>query len=599
MLDDRAGAPCGAFAHRRLAIIDLSPSGHQPMTSADGQWAITFNGEIFNYAALRDWLAGEGVTFRGSSDTEVLLEGWARFGRAMLPRLRGMFAFVLWDRVHAKAYFVRDRFGIKPLYVAMHDGGLAFASEVRAILASGLVAPELSPDAVASYLANGSVQEPLTLVHGIRSLPAGSVTEATVGKGRVTLSHSDIYATPLEPRDGEPVKDGRQAAVLVRAALKDSVEHHLVADVPVAMFLSGGIDSSALVALAAEGGRQLETFTVVFDEEEFSELAPARAVAQRFGTRHHVIPLSGEDLLRALPEALRAMDQPSMDGLNTYVVSRAVRERDIKVVLSGLGGDELFAGYPSFTRARRLARMGAALGPLRRPAATIAARVGGRRAAKLAMMLRDRSVARGAYTASRALFASDELRALAGRRAPEAVEPPPAGLSMLQQVSWYELTGYMRSTLLRDSDVFSMAHALELRVPFLDPAVAAASVGIDDSLKLARGRSKPILVESVRDLLPREVWDRPKRGFALPFERWMRGPLRDTVASVFAGEGLSRLGIDAGEARAVWTGFLDGKRYNWSRPWAIFTLARWAEQHDVSLDSEAAGASPVPVLAAR
>jgi asparagine synthase (glutamine-hydrolysing) len=594
-----SGVPRGALGHRRLAIIDLSPSGHQPMHSGDGRYSIVFNGEIYNYRSLRDSLAGEGVQFRSTSDTEVILEGWARHGEAFLRRLRGMFAFVLWDRREERAVLARDPFGIKPLYLAEREGALFFSSEVRALLSAGAVAPRLSRAGVASYLSLGSVREPGSVVEGVRSLPAGTVLEARVdaaGNARVSTPR-EYGPSPLAPVAARE-RDPARAARVVRAALRDSVAHHLVSDVPIGVFLSGGIDSSVVAALAAESATEpLETFTITFDERAFDEAAPAAAVAQRFGTRHQEIPLSGEEMLASLPAAFGAMDLPSMDGLNTYAVSRAVRRRGLKVVLSGLGGDELFAGYPSFRRARALAALWSPSAPLRLLLGAAAARAGGVRAEKLAMLLRDRSPAMASYAASRALFGREGVRELAGIVPERDSRRPPAGLTTLQQVSWLELTGYMRDTLLRDSDVFSMAHGLELRVPFVDVEVARAAASVDDAVKLRGRRSKPLLVAAVADLLPREVWDRPKQGFTLPFAVWLRGPLRAEVEAELHGDATRAAGLDPAAVRRLWGSFVAG-RVSWSRPWAVYTLLRWVRENELSVgEPMSTGAPPLVALA--
>ena len=591
------GDELGAFDHRRLAIIDLSPGGHQPMSIDGGRLTIVFNGEIYNYRELRQELQREGAEFRTGSDTEVILVGWARHGRDFLARLRGMFALALWDARERRGWVARDPFGIKPLYWTEQAGTLLFASEIRALLASGLVPRVLSRAAVASYLATGSVSEPLTIVEDVRMLPAGTVAEVRVERGRATLGAPDAYGPPALRPAVERIDDPAVAARHVRAALRDSVAHHLIADVPVGLFLSGGIDSSAVVALASEvSSGPVSTFTIVFEEQEYSEETQAAAVAKRFRTDHHAIPMRGVDLLASLPAAFAAMDQPSLDGLNTFAVSDAVRRTGLKVVLSGLGGDELFAGYPSFRRADSLGGLWDVTAPVRGALGALAERASGTRTEKFAMLMRGPSPAQGAYRASRALFGERTVQRLTGQLADDGLMPPPPGLTLLQQVSWYETTGYMRNTLLRDSDVFSMAHALELRVPFVDRVVADASFACADALKLRNGASKPLLLSAVEDLLPREVWDRPKRGFTLPFSVWMQGPLAAAIDGELRTDALARVGLETTEARAVWSSFRAGDGMTWSRPWALYTLARWAREHDMSIGP---ATSRVPVEATR
>ena len=584
-LRDERGDVAGAVGHRRLAVIDLSDTGCQPMITPDERYSIVFNGEIYNFRALREELERSGATFRGTSDTEVILAGWRAVGPRFAERLRGMFAFALWDRETSTGWLVRDPLGIKPLYIARTGGSLLFGSEVRAILASGLVAPVVSPVAVDGFLAYGSVPEPHSIIEGVEALPAGAVMRVRATTSRATVE-TEFITDPFAVRPASLETDPHAAAMLVRDALRDSVAHHLVADVPVALFLSGGIDSSAVAAFAAEASSaRLDGFTVVFDEAQFDESAPARAVAKRFGFRHREIPLAANDLLSALPAAFDAMDQPSLDGLNTFVVSRAVREAGTKVVLSGLGGDEMFAGYPSFRRAARAQRL---WGMLPRPARALAARMldaGSARFQKAALLLDADDPARGAYLASRTLFTAKARRALAGGRDRHAeASSAPSGLTLLQRVSWYELTGYMRDTLLRDSDVLSMSHHLELRVPFVDRRVLEASLSVADSVKLHAAINKPLIVAAMGDLMPREVWDRPKQGFTLPFAPWMRGPLRDEIASaMLSPERMARIGIDPEAARGIWTRFLAGSpEVTWSRPWALYTLVRWAERLDAA-----------------
>lgn len=581
----------GSFGHRRLAIIDLSSAGHQPMYSHDRKLCITFNGEIYNFAELKAELEHDGVAFVSGCDTEVLLQGWARHGVAFLTRLRGMFAFGLWDAERNEGYLVRDAFGIKPLYFTERDGEVLFASEVRALLASGLVERQLSTQAVASYLASGSVAEPLTIIERINAIPAGSV--ATV----VRTPHGFRVGAPARFRyvfegEDDPAIAPQSHVHRIRNALRESVGYHLVSDVPVALFLSGGIDSSAVAGLASEvSDVRLDSFTVTFAESDFSEAAPAREAARQFKTRHHEILLSGKDLLDALPAVFASMDQPSMDGLNTFVVSRAVRSFGIKVVLSGLGGDELFAGYPSFHRARVISPLWKLPRSLRGAGAIGVAPWNDIRADRVKALLADRLASHAAYRASRTLFADRRVASLLpgaslnGSATQQSETTDLDRLSLLQQVSLFELTGYMRNTLLRDSDVFSMAHALELRVPFVDIRVAAVARAAADALKIRKGESKPLLVDAVRDLLPPGSVDRPKRGFTLPFETWMRGDMFSEVNFVLSGTQPRKTGLDEVEVRRVWDDFQRRRPgMNWSRPWALYTLIRWADHNRISVE---------------
>jgi asparagine synthase (glutamine-hydrolysing) len=600
-LDGPRGMTRGVFGNRRLAILDLSAAGHQPMSYAAGRYLITYNGEIYNYRELRDELARDGLEFSTSGDTEVILAGWARWGARVLPRLRGMFAFAIWDRDEERAYLARDAFGIKPLYFAESDGAVLFASEVRALLASEQIDRSLCPTAVATYLATGSVAEPWTIIESVLALGAGSLVAIDCSRGAAVLGRAEQFASPFASRevlatDRKPtgerqMKEGRAGmARELRRVLRDSVSHHLISDVPVALFLSGGLDSSSVVALASEVSRtRLDSFTVTFDEPDHSEAVPARIVAEKFGTRHHEIALSGQSLLDALPEAFAAMDQPSLDGLNTYVVSGAVRAHDIKVVLSGLGGDELFGGYPSFRRASAIAPLWRLPGTLRRLSAAAAGFSSDPRLDRISTLLHSPHPGRAAYLASRTLFGRNQVRMLTGSADNVASEPTATSgrdderLTLLQQVSLYETTGYMRNTLLRDSDVFSMAHSLELRVPFVDREVARVAMLLPDSVKLRRGASKPILFEAMEDLLPASLRTRPKQGFTLPFERWMRRELFREVDARLTSALIERVGLNAAAARQVWSEFQDGARgMSWSRPWALYTLVRWAEQHSVA-----------------
>ena len=349
------------LGHRRLAIIDLDARATQPMESADGRYLIVFNGEIYNFRDLRRELEADGVAFRTTSDTEVLLALFARDGERMLPRLRGMFAFAIWDTQARELFLARDPYGIKPLYYARTTEGLIFASQVKALLASRLVSTEREPAGLAGFFLWGSVPEPWTLFRGMFALPAGHWLKVRAGVPDTPQSWHDIR-THWQREQCEIPRD--ELKECVRQAVADSVRAHLVADVPVSVFLSGGIDSSVLAALASEMGARIEGITIGF--EEFSghhqdEVPVAAEIAAHYGLTHHVRRVSRAEFDEDIPRILQAMDQPSIDGVNTWFASKAVAERGYKVVLSGLGGDELFCGYPSFQQVPKAAALGRAI----------------------------------------------------------------------------------------------------------------------------------------------------------------------------------------------------------------------------------------------
>ncbi|MBI2357861.1 MAG: asparagine synthase (glutamine-hydrolyzing), partial [Deltaproteobacteria bacterium] len=491
-----------------------------------------------------------------------------------------------------KLFLARDLTGIKPLYYYTANRVFLFSSELRAILDSHLDSRRLSPEGLASYLECGSVQTPWTIIEGVRSLEPGHymvVEPEVTGLSIKKLSYvgEAFSGTPVPG-----VSDRRQAVELLRELLAESVCLHLTSDVPLGVFLSGGIDSSALVALMSEvSAARPKSFSVVFAEREFSESSYSRLVAKKFNTEHQEIRLSEGELPSLLPEALAAMDQPTMDGINTYVISKCVKEAGVTVALSGLGGDELFGGYPSFRRVKcfkaisRLPRM------LRKvvSAAGRAAINGSVSERKFWEMVGGDGSPETTYRVSRQLFSLDEARHLMRSRS-----APFAGASCdhslngdpINAVSLYELQGYMANTLLRDTDCMSMARALEVRVPFLDTKVISFVLGLPGAWKIDGRRPKPLLLDALRDLLPEEIWRRPKMGFTFPFERWMRGRLKPEIEGVLASGAstIAALGIDPGETARVWRAFAKKPQsVGWTRPWALYVLLRWCELHRVIL----------------
>ncbi|HYY90158.1 MAG TPA: asparagine synthase (glutamine-hydrolyzing) [Chloroflexota bacterium] len=590
-------SPVVVLGHTRLAILDLSSAGRQPMHSAGRRHAITYNGEIYNFRAVAARFPN--ASWRTRADTEVLLQAYAAWGRACVEELRGMFAFAIWDADRQELFLARDRLGIKPLYYARTDGGaFVFASEIRALLASGVLRPRIDPLALAQYLTYQSVPAPRTLVEGVRSLPPGCwLSVDATGQVREERYWDLLGGVGSRVEATTLAESRRQVADLLR----QSVALHLVSDVPVGAFLSGGIDSTAVVALMREAGVVPRTFSVVFDEVAYDERAHARTVAKRFETDHTEIRLRERDLLDQIPDALDAMDQPTGDGINTYVVARAVRAAGITVALSGLGGDELFAGYPSFARLRRSATLFRAWGnvpPALRQVASHGVRVLGRSsvaASKAAAMAASDGRLAHLYPLLRQVLSLSQRQALLAQEWSEAArtEPDPyvrlldealgrrPAVSLLTAISFAEARTYMHDLLLRDTDQMSMAHSLEVRVPLLDHCLVEYVMRLPDARKQPAGLPKRLLVESLDGLLPESVVRRPKQGFALPFDPWLRGPLRQFCAERLGPEGLGGRGIFRPEALwAFWTAFLARRPdTTWSRVWVLVALEAWLDRN--------------------
>ena len=535
--DERVG-----FGHRRLTIIDLSERGAQPMTSDDGKLVVTFNGEIYNYRQLRASLEARGRAFRTQTDTEVLLHLYAEKGEAMVHDLRGMFAFGLWDAEKSALLLARDPYGIKPLYYADDGWTLRFASQVKALLAGGKISRDPEPAGWAGFALFGSVPEPFTTYQEIRALPAGStlwVDRVGTHQTKQYFSIADTYCKAEAA--SSPLNDESQEHD-AREALLDSVRHHLVADVAVGAFLSSGIDSGALVGLMRDAGQQeIQTVTVAFEEfrgTREDEAPIAADVASRYGTRHTTRVVTEQEFRNDLPRILEAMDQPTIDGLNTWFVSKAARELGLKVAISGLGGDELFGGYSSFRDVplwvRTLAIPGRipGLGELTQRVLTSAFPQSVN--PKAAGLLKYGGNYAGAYFLRRGIFMPWELQAVIGpeiarlglrrlnpiRHIETQLKPKPR--TSFGRIAVLESSLYMRNQLLRDTDWASMAHSLEVRVPLVDSKLVSqlGSITVKN-----RSGSKHLLANTPRVPLPRNVIERPKTGFGTPIQTWLQ---RDT-----------------------------------------------------------------------
>jgi asparagine synthase (glutamine-hydrolysing) len=528
------------MGHRRLAIIDLSDAGAQPMSSADGRLVIVFNGEIYNYRELRERLEKSGRRFVSHSDTEVLLQLFDEKGPEMLGELRGMFAFILWDEKRRRMLLARDPYGIKPLYYADDGATCRAASQVKAIVSTGRVSRQFDPAAAAGFFLRGTVPEPFTTYRAIKALPAGSyvwITETGAGEPTRYFSIAAALREAVENAGSFSEEQRREA---VHDAVLESVGYHLVADVPVGAFLSAGIDSSAVVALAREAGAiDLQTLTLRFEEYRgrHNDEAPLAAlVARRYGVRHAIQELTLPQFRAELPRIFTAMDQPTVDGLNSYFISKAAADFGLKVAMSGTGGDELFGGYTSFRDIPRWMPITTVLsrvpllgqGVYRLNAAL--ARRNRHVSPKMGEIIRYGASWAGAYLVKRGRFLAEELPQVLGAEIAdeglkrlnliglieEAVTPDPG--NPFARVAALESSLYLRNQLLRDMDWASMAHSLEVRVPLVDAhllrRIAPALVG-------RRERGKQLLASAPRPPLPDEVRTRRKTGFTLPIKEWL------------------------------------------------------------------------------
>ena len=567
------------LGNTRLAIIDPSAAGHQPMNDPkNGNW-ITYNGEVYNFKDLRREI--DGVRWFSNTDTEVVLRAYRKWGIDAFRRMRGMFALAIWDTEKQELVLARDALGIKPLYYHVATNKFVFASELRALLASEFVPRRLSADGVDSFLSSGSVASPLTLVDGIKQLLPGHCLHVKADEaGKIALIETEFTVS-----NGEHTESSRDEAVArLRSELEESVRLHLVSDVPLGVFLSGGMDSSALVALMHRINERPKTFSVVFDESTFTEAPFSRAVAERFNTDHTEIRLSSDRLIQVLPDAIAAIDQPTMDGINTFVVSKAVKDAGITVALSGLGGDELFAGYPSFRRAARLAGISFTSKRVLRAAAGVGkvASNASVRHHKFWQLANSDGRPEDVYRISRQLFSTESVLQITGRKIDvDAKNGNHNSRDVINTISTLELKGYMTNTLLRDTDAMSMAHSLEVRVPFVDAQVVDYVLLLPGEWKLSAKNlaPKPLLAEAVSDLLPRDFLARPKMGFTLPFEKWLQRNLRAEVSSVLEDSPrLSAAGLNVQAVQKIWRNFLEKPRaVGWSRPWSLYVLAKWCE----------------------
>ena len=612
-------APPVGIGMTRLSIIDLA-GGRQPVWNEAGTVAAVFNGEIYNFIALRRQLESLGHVFGTRSDSEVIVHAYEEWGDDFPAQLRGMFAIAVMEcpqrrgGIVSRILLVRDRLGIKPLYYAHQDGLLAFASELRALIAAGIAHAHPSAEALSSYLLFGSVGEPNTLVEGASSLPPGHFLEIRPQQSSPNFEPRQYWHPELAAKSVHSRTNARNSnSWLLRSLLKDTLREHLIADVPVGVFLSGGIDSTALAALASRERAGIKSFTVAFPEQEFSEADFARRTAYRLGTDHCEFLLSGEETLERLDEAVGSLDQPSMDGINTHFVSWAARQAGLKVALSGLGGDELFGGYPTFKTVPRIAALLKIAEFIPRPVRQAVGTgiekappwfTAPDRSRKVAAACSEPASLPHACFFTRALFPVSAVRSLMGEAAGEMCNSrwwrwlaSAAGeakqTDSFTAVSWMELRSYMLNTLLRDTDAMSMSHSLEVRVPFLDHRLVEFALELPFREKRRQGAPKALLIDALGDLLPPWVAERPKRTFTFPWQEWLRGPLQAAVeASLRGWLPLLEPFVRGDSVKKVWTDFVDG-RTNWSRPWSLYVLNEWAKRNLAGIEKE----SPRPSVA--
>jgi asparagine synthase (glutamine-hydrolysing) len=545
-----------SLAHTRLSILDLSSAGHQPMSTLDGRYWITFNGEIYNFLQLQQQLIAQGEQFNSHTDTEVILKLYQRIGADCVNHFRGMFAFAIWDDWEKTCFLARDPLGIKPLYYWQHGATLVFASELRAVLASGLPPINMSSEGLYGYLLTGSVPEPHTLIDGVNCLAAGHTLHWQSGK----VTQQQYWKIDFTP---EPIAPD-EAPVRVRAALLDSIEHHFVSDVPVGLFLSGGIDSTSVLALAQQfQSEPLRTFAIAFAEAQWDEGEIAQRVANHFGAKHTEYKVTAVDASKLFPQFLAAIDQPSVDAFNTFCVSKVAHDNGMKVVLSGVGGDEIFGGYPSFQKIPQMLDWGQKLQAVPLISSTFAAGLStwgnSPRSKRIGDFLQQPLNVATAYQSYRGVFTHAEAQAIAQQYLIEKTCPltqkvsPDINCNTLEdEVSYLELSCYMGNQLLRDSDVMSMNWGLELRTPLVDRVLLETVAPIPSPIRLAAG--KQLLIQSVPEL-PDWVVNRPKQGFSFPFEQWMSAEFGNYFQNINAPQHIPL--------------------QSWSRRWSLAMLHYW------------------------
>jgi asparagine synthase (glutamine-hydrolysing) len=590
------------FGHRRLSIIDLSKASDQPMQSFDGRFVIVYNGELYNYRELKLELQRVSLQqdqkdiatyfFQTNSDTEVILAAYMRWGVECLKHFNGMYAFAIYDRDKKQLFIARDRMGVKPLYYNLSSEHIAFSSEIRSLLASNLIPRKLNLDALNDYIRYQTVFAPDTMIENIQMLMPGYYAMIAFGENTTVAMNQYWNVSKHNPIINKKTSY-EQIKKHVLSLTERAVERRLVSDVPFGAFLSGGVDSSAVVALMSKTlNVPVNTYAITFKEDTFSEAPFSRMIAEKYKTNHHEIELSVNDFLHDLPNALSAIDHPSADGPNTYAVSKAVKQSGIKMALSGLGGDELFAGYQTFQNYFKI-----------KNSTTLKVFPSGMKSFGASMMHAASKSAKteklkeiskiskynlqNIYPNIRKVYSEEGIQKLVGtsyykssKIGESLKEISERNKFEIRAVSEAEIKTYMQNILLRDADQMSMTHALEVRLPFMDYALVEYILALPDEYKFLSS-PKRLLIESMGDLLPEEIWKRKKMGFVLPYEKWMKQELKS-----FCDEKIqslaSRSFMNGENLIANWQEFLKGsKRINWSRIWQFVVLEHWMQANKI------------------
>jgi asparagine synthase (glutamine-hydrolysing) len=550
-----------ALAHRRLSILDLTSSGHQPMSSDDENIWITYNGEIYNFPELRQELINKKYSFKSNTDTEVVLKAYQEWGEESFKKLSGMFAFCLFDKRSKLLYLIRDHAGIKPLYYSQTKESLIFASEVKAFKSLNN-AWEENPYWRIFFLIFGHIPEPFTTLDNVFMLPKGSLLCLNIETGKYEIRRF------IEIKFTDKIKTEKEAVELVQNEFNKSVKRHLISDAPIGVFLSGGIDSSLISLVASQfKGEDLRTLSVVFNEKEYSEERYQKIVHGKINSKHRAYLVTEKDFVNSLDDIFSAMDQPTIDGINTYFISKCAKEEGLKAVLSGLGGDELFGGYPSF---QRIGKIWFLRNRNLKSVFKLFRYSDNDRIKKLSFLSIENPLK--FYLLFRGLYSIDVVSKILDIDEKEIQNTLKKvsiigtdGIGCKNFVSLIESDLYMKNQLLKDSDFMGMWHSVEIRVPFLDRDLMEYTFSIDENIKFNGSAPKGLLLKAYKDILPSEIEHRSKMGFTFPFQEWMRNNI-DSLLHYIPDCGRRPVGRIAKA--------FEERRLHWSRFWALAILGK-------------------------